>query len=328
MPSRVSRRAVSRLVAGLAGMSLVMTAVGFADAGSGWPSGIKTTQNDFTVTASGTWSWPEMDTNPKLSWTGFAMSWGDLTSGNTLGAYHLGDGTAATNLVTMIPVQGDQGPWGPVSHTYAVAGTYTVCVIIYDLGEVQPFKTIGYHSTKASGTSRNSDNSVDNQTAPPVECSTIAVGGEGGPTETPTPTPTATPTATPTETPTPTPSPTPTPTPSPTQTFGEGAVPAQAGHAAPSAPTGKTASSQTVRPEVQPAVGQTQLAAPPAQPAGGVAGDAPALTIRLTGATTSGGSLATGSGRDGPNVPPLLLLAFLAGLGGLGMVKLGAARRR
>jgi hypothetical protein len=157
MPSRNRRRA-RRLGAGLLSIGLLLAAVGLVNAGSGSPSTISVVQDGLTVHASGTWSWPEMDTNPKLSYTGFAVSWGDITSGNTLGAYHLGDGTAATNVVMQIAIQGDAGPWGPVDHTYATAGTYTVCAIIYDLGEVKPFKTTGYHSLKASGTSRNSDN--------------------------------------------------------------------------------------------------------------------------------------------------------------------------
>jgi hypothetical protein len=156
-------------------IGLVLAAVGLVNAGTGAPSTIDVTRNGLTVSASGTWSWPEMDTNPKLSYTGFTVSWGDLTSGNTLGAYHLGDGTAATNFVSEIATQGDAGPWGPVGHTYATAGNYTICVIIYDLGEVKPFKAIGYHGLKASGTSRNSDNSVDKQSAPPVVCSTVNV---------------------------------------------------------------------------------------------------------------------------------------------------------
>jgi len=175
MASRASRQRAAGLGAGLMSIGLVLAAVGLVNAGTGAPSTIDVSRNGLTVSASGTWSWPEMDTNPKLSYTGFTVSWGDLTSGNTLGAYHLGDGTAATNFVSEIATQGDAGPWGPVGHTYATAGNYTICVIIYDLGEVKPFKAIGYHGLKASGTSRNSDNSVDKQSAPPVVCSTVNV---------------------------------------------------------------------------------------------------------------------------------------------------------
>jgi hypothetical protein len=63
-------------------------------------------------------------------------------------------------------------------------------VILYDLGEVKPFKTTGYHSLKASGTSRNSDNSVDNKSQVPAMCTKVDVNP---PTEAPTEAPSETP---------------------------------------------------------------------------------------------------------------------------------------
>jgi hypothetical protein len=310
MLSHVSRRAVSRSGAVLAGISLVLAAVGIANAGSGWPTGISVAQTGLTVTASGTWSWPEMDTNPKLSWTGYALSWGDVASGNTLGAYHLGDGTAATNLVTEIPGQGDNGPWGPVDHTYAAPGAYTVCAIIYDLGEVKPFKTVGYHSTKASGTSRNSDNSVDNQTAPPVACATIEVG-----------TATASPTATEALTEPPSAAPTVAPTAAPT------AAPTEAPTAAPTeAPTAATSEVPTATPTGTP----VPLAVPAAVTGGAAAGGQPedaALSITLSRASSTGSaSPGTGGGGDRPLPTALWLALLVAGLGALGTIAVHSTR--
>jgi hypothetical protein len=153
-----------------------MMVVGTVTAGSGSPNTIGVSPSGaLSVQASGTWSWAEMATNSKLSYTGYAIDWGDVTSGNALGIYHIGDGTPATNIVLQptSPAQGTSGLWGPVSHTYAAPGIYTVCVIIYDLGEVKPFKTTGYHSLKATGTSRNSDNSVDNKQEVPAMCTKV-----------------------------------------------------------------------------------------------------------------------------------------------------------
>jgi hypothetical protein len=320
MPSLISRRAVSYFGAGLAGVSLVLASVGLAYGGSGWPTGISVDQSGLTVTASGTWSWPEMDTNPKLSWTGFAISWGDVTQGNTLGAYHLGDGTPATNLVTEIPIQGDHGPWGPVSHTYAAPGTYTVCAIIYDLGEVIPFKTIGYHSTKASGTSRNSDNSVDKQTAPPVECATIDVAageGEGGGVVIPpqTPTPTEQPTATPTEAPAAgvTPAPNPTPGSAPVARSAPKAPPTPAPPATP-APTQVSA--------VVPA-GPGGVAGNPAPVAQAQPANAPVVSITLLRASASNSAP---EGKGGSTVPLAMLILLALGAAGLGTLGALAAR--
>jgi len=176
MASRPSRRVVQRLGIGLTAVSLAMMVVGTVTAGSGSPATIGVSPTGaLTVQASGTWSWAEMATNSKLSYTGFAIDWGDVTSGNALGTYHIGDGTPATNVVLQptSPAQGISGLWGPLSHTYTAPGIYTVCVIIYDLGEVKPFKTTGYHSLKASGTSRNSDNSVDNKLEVPAMCTKV-----------------------------------------------------------------------------------------------------------------------------------------------------------
>jgi hypothetical protein len=176
MTSRPSRRAVQRLGIGLTAVSLAMLVVGTVTAGSGSPATIGASPTGaLTVQASGTWSWAEMATNRTLSYTGYAIDWGDVTSGNALGTFHIGDGTPATNVVLQptSPAQGISGLWGPLSHTYAAPGIYTVCVIIYDLGEVTPFKTTGYHSLKASGTSRNSDNSVDNKQQVPSMCTKV-----------------------------------------------------------------------------------------------------------------------------------------------------------
>ena len=192
-----SPRTVLRLGAPLLAISLLLTVAGTALAGAPSPGTIHVTQSSaMTVDASGTWTWAEMDTNPKLSWTGFAIDWGDTANGNEVGTYHIGDGTAATNVVLQPtdPAQGSSGSFGPVSHTYAKAGTYSVCVIVYDLGEVMPFKTTGYHSLKAGGVGRNTDNSVDQKGAPPVACTSIDLAAA-------TPTPTASPTASPTPTP-------------------------------------------------------------------------------------------------------------------------------
>jgi hypothetical protein len=168
-------------------------AAGLVNADTGSSGAVSVSKNGLAVQVSGTWSWPHNATNGKLHYAGFAISWGDVTSGNQVGPYHIGDGTPATNFVMQptTPDRGTSGSWGPVSHTYATAGTYTACVIIYDIGEVKPFKATGYHSLQAGGTGHNTDNAVDDGNGAGVVCATFDVVA-------PTPTSTVAPSVTPT----------------------------------------------------------------------------------------------------------------------------------
>jgi hypothetical protein len=210
------------LVALSASVVLIGSSAGLALGGVGSSTGITVVDaGGLAVQASGTWDWPENTTAAQKSYLGWAIDWGDVTSGNEVpkpggGAYHVGDGTAATNLVQQPtdPANGSSGTWGPSAHTYAAAGTYTVCVIIYDLGADMPFGDTGYHGLRAGGALRNQDNSVEQNDTVEGNCATITVTK-------PTPTPTLTPTLTPTPTPTPTATPTvaPTPTPTPFESF-------------------------------------------------------------------------------------------------------------
>jgi hypothetical protein len=133
-----------------------------------------TNQAGMTVTVAGTWTWS--DTN---NYVGYAISWGDVTSGNDVGSYHIGDGTAATNVVLQptSPDRGSSGTWGPVSHTYSSPGTRSICVVVYDLGEVKPFKTTGWHSLQAGGTGRNTDNTVDQVGNSAAFCTQLTISG-------------------------------------------------------------------------------------------------------------------------------------------------------
>ena len=255
MASRPNRRRIWRLAAGLASLSLALTAAGVVNAHSGNPASIQVMQTGaLTVKASGSWSWAEMATASKLSYAGFALDWGDLTTGNAVpkpggGDYHIGDGTAATNVVMhpTSPAQGATGTWGPVTHTYAQAGTYMVCVIVYDLGQVTPFKATGYHSLTAGGTNHNTDNSAEKNNV--TSCTSIdVVVPTASPTVAPTASPTVPATGSPSNTVAPTSSPSPvqsvegaTSSPSPVQSV-EGATsspsPVQSVEGATSVPSG------------------------------------------------------------------------------------------
>jgi len=172
-------RAAKRLGATLVAISLTLLAVGAASAHTGSPGTIVVTQSgSLGVNVSGTWTWPAVTTS-STNYVGYAIDWGDVSSGNAVGTFHIGDGTPATNIVIQptSPAQGSSGTWGPASHTYAKAGTYNVCVIVYDLGTTKPFLTTGYHSLQAGGTGHNTDNSVDHHQQVPALCAVFDATG-------------------------------------------------------------------------------------------------------------------------------------------------------
>jgi hypothetical protein len=209
----------------IAALVLGALAVGSATAHTGAPSGITITPTGpLSIKASGTWHWSGIAGASVLSYVGFAIDWGDTASGNDIGTYHIGDGTPATNVVMQptTPAQGSDGTFGPVSHTYALPGTYKACAIIYDLGPAKPFSTSGYHSLQAGGAGHNTDNSVDHGSQTPALCATFTLTGPSQ-----TPVQSVPPTATPFESfqgettrPTATPPSTSTAAPGPTQDTG------------------------------------------------------------------------------------------------------------
>jgi hypothetical protein len=200
MSSRHFRRGVKGLSVGLVALSVALMAAGTVAAHTGSPSGITVIQtSSLTIQASGTWSWPAEASASTLSYVGYAIDWGDVSSGNALGTFHIGDGTSATNVILQptSPAQGTSGTWGPVSHTYALPGTYSACVIIFDLGTSKPFTTTGYHSTQAGGTNHNTDNSVDHNQQTSAMCAQFSVVGQSpSPSVIPTLPPTAAPSGT------------------------------------------------------------------------------------------------------------------------------------
>ncbi len=199
MLSRPKRQRLQIVGAGLASLVLTLAAVvGLASAHTGKPATISASVSGSSVTVQGTWTWSSQATATAQYKVGYAIDWGDVTNGgNAVGTFHIGDGTAATNVVmtNVSPSSGSSGSFGPTGHTYAAPGTYTICVLIYDVGPVlatsQP--TSGQFSLVAGGVGHNPDNSVQENLTPGTQCATVQVAAA-----------TATATATPTATPTPT----------------------------------------------------------------------------------------------------------------------------
>ncbi len=220
-----------RLRVGGASTASILLAVaafaGMASAHTGKPASISATVNGTQVSVQGSWTWASQATATLQYRIGYAIDWGDVTSGNAVGTFHIGDGTPATNVVltNTSPKSGASGAWGPATHTYAAPGTYTVCVIMYDVGPVSATSEppSGQFSLVAGGTGHNPDNSVEELMSPPTQCTQVQAAAAA----TPTPTATATPTATTTASGT-TPA-TPAPTETPLQTLlGVTAVPSLA----------------------------------------------------------------------------------------------------
>src|SRR5512140_2093955 len=166
--------------AGLASLLLALVAfAGLASAHTGKPATISATINGTQVSVQGTWTWQSQATATSLYKIGYAIDWGDVTTGNAVGTFHIGDGTPATNVVltNVSPAVGSSGSWGPALHTYKTAGAFTVCVIMYDVGPsaaaTQP--PSGQFSLVAGGTGHNPDNSVEELLTPPTQCTQINV---------------------------------------------------------------------------------------------------------------------------------------------------------
>jgi hypothetical protein len=129
-------------------------ALGSAGSGTG---AISVTRSGLSVTLQGTWSWPDVSApcgpgTPGGHAAGWAVQWGDGFTGNRVlakgskppGSY-FSVGTATDDAVHLSTANGGlgdcgtaasgpaSGTWGPIAHTYAQPGTYTACVVIYDV---------------------------------------------------------------------------------------------------------------------------------------------------------------------------------------------------
>ena len=145
-------------------------------ADSGDPTSITAEVNGHTVTVHGDWTWDAADcNNSSVKIVGWAVSWGDPNfTENAVpkpggGSYFMGDATIGNQITTTGDLcKNFPGTWGPLSHTYADAGSYDVCVIIYDLRDPAP--ATGAHSFLAGGANRNTDNSVEENFTQEAHC--------------------------------------------------------------------------------------------------------------------------------------------------------------
>lgn len=118
-------------------LTFAMVGVVLADAGN--PATVNAPvlsgPNNLTVTLSGTWSWNRDNCDRFVGW---AIDWDDpAAAGNRIATSDFYVGTPTDNTVHTAMncgnPPGQSGTWGPISHTYAQAGTYQACAVIYDL---------------------------------------------------------------------------------------------------------------------------------------------------------------------------------------------------
>ena len=100
MLSRPIRQRLRIVGAGTASLVLALVAmVGMASAHTSKPATITPNVNGLQVSVQGTWTWQSQATASILYKVGYAIDWGDVASGNAVSTFHIGDGTAGTNVV-------------------------------------------------------------------------------------------------------------------------------------------------------------------------------------------------------------------------------------
>ena len=167
-------RAFRRAAAIAVGMVLVAVTASITLANVSSPAiTVTSTPGSLTVGASGTWAKSYVDNH----YVGWAVSWGDSNT------YALSNGTTTVHFAsnTVSPghggtrQNGQSGTWTGGNHTYAAAGTYQVCVVMYDLGNTWP--NTNSNRWVATGNNHNADNSMENNGAFSVgaNCANVTV---------------------------------------------------------------------------------------------------------------------------------------------------------
>jgi len=171
-----------------ASLVLALAATVLADAPNA-DNAVNVQVSGLTVTIDGTWQWTRncnSGTIAAVSDTdfrdvGFAVDWGDASAPGNEVVPGLNVGTPTDNLVHQrdAAAQGkcsgtttSSGSWGPISHTYAAAGTFDVCAVMYDIRMINT-PASGRGSTVAGGASpaHNEDNSAqENSFQTGVQC--------------------------------------------------------------------------------------------------------------------------------------------------------------
>ncbi len=162
-----------------------------------------------TVTINGTWQWTRncnagviaAASDTDFRDVGFAVDWGDPAAAGNEVVPGLDVGTPTDNVIhqrdaaavgTCTGTTTSSGSWGPISHTYAQAGTFEVCAVMYDIRLIKtPASGRGSRVAGGASPAHNEDNSAqENSFQTGVQCVSASIVVVNEPTPTPTPTPT------------------------------------------------------------------------------------------------------------------------------------------
>ncbi len=184
-----------RSLAVVAAATLILAAAATVLADAPNPDPAVTAQvSGLTVTLSGTWQWTRNCDSGMLNQghngadgprdVGVAVDWNDPSAAGNEVVTGIEVGTPSDNLVHLRAADkqgtcsgGDisSGDWGPISHTYAEAGSYTMCAVVYDV-RLAETPSSGHLSLVAGGTGHNDDNSAEeNSFETGVQCVSTTV---------------------------------------------------------------------------------------------------------------------------------------------------------
>lgn len=148
--------------------------------------------NGLTVTIDGTWQWTRncdagviaAASDTDFRDVGVAVDWSDPSAAGNEVVPGLDVGTPTDNVIhqrdaalvgTCSGTTDSSGSWGPISHTYAQAGTYEVCAVMYDIRLINT-PADGRGSKVAGGAAHNEDNSAEeNSFESGVQCVSTSI---------------------------------------------------------------------------------------------------------------------------------------------------------
>ncbi len=153
-----------------------------------------------TVTIDGTWQWTRncnagviaAASDTDFRDVGVAVDWSDPDAAGNEVVAGVDVGTPTDNVIhqrdaaavgTCSGTTDSSGSWGPISHTYAEAGTYEVCAVMYDIRLIDtPASGRGSRVAGGASPAHNEDNSAEeNSFETGVQCASATIVVENPP---------------------------------------------------------------------------------------------------------------------------------------------------
>lgn len=176
-----------------ASLVLALAATVLADAPNP-DSTVNVQVSGLTVTIDGTWQWTRncdagviaAASDTDFRDVGVAVDWSDPAAAGNEVVPGLDVGTPTDNAIhqrdaaligTCSGTTDSSGSWGPISHTYAQAGTYEVCAVMYDIRLINtPADGRGSRVAGGASPAHNEDNSAEeNSFQTGVQCVSTSI---------------------------------------------------------------------------------------------------------------------------------------------------------